>query len=243
MDLLVQLLAFIVFCMCQSFSHEDGTRQNLQNYATVNKKIKSKHFVQLGRKRIKAQAENIEKLEIMRNNESLWSSMSFLFAKTSANARLKYPKNKLVVVGPQGSNEADNNTGTAIACGPEGAHLNITWRPKVIDPYKCVRIYFDMISPTYFDKGQGILDIYLKGSPYPMYSVIRDTSCSFFKQLDPFIKCPLQKGVPIRFVIPYSKLTLQPVGSYTVVLNIISFEANPPPLFACVNFTLHIATS
>lgn len=30
--------------------------------------------------------------------------------------------------------------------GPEGAHLNITWRPKVIDPYKCVRIYFDMIS-------------------------------------------------------------------------------------------------
>lgn len=117
MDLLVQLLAFIVFCICQSFSHEDGTRQNLQNYATVNKKIKSKHFVQLGRKRIKAQAENIEKLEIMRNNESLWSSMSFLFAKTSANARLKYPKNKLVVVGPQGSNEADNNTGIAIACG------------------------------------------------------------------------------------------------------------------------------
>lgn len=117
MDLLVQLLAFIVFCICQSFSHEDGTGQNLHNYATVNKKIKSKHFVQLSRKRIKAQAENIEKLEIMRNNESLWSSMSFLFAKTSANARLKYPKNKLVVVGPQGSNEADNNTGTAIACG------------------------------------------------------------------------------------------------------------------------------
>lgn len=50
------------------------------------------------------------------------------------------------------------------------------------------------MTATYFDKGQGILDIYLKGSPYPMYSVIRDTSCSFFKQLDPLINCPLQKG-------------------------------------------------
>eukprot|EP00105_Crassostrea_gigas_P027385 XP_011448700.1 PREDICTED: uncharacterized protein LOC105343154 [Crassostrea gigas] len=170
------------------------------------------------------------------------NSQSYATVSKKFNAKLKYPKNKLSLVGPQLSDEADNNTGTVIVCGPEGAHLNITWRPKVIDPYKCVRIYFDIISPTYFDKGHGILDVYLKGSSYPMYSVDRETSCSFFKQLDPLIMCPLKKGAPISFAIQYSKLEDLPVGSYTIVLKIFSFEANPP-LVACVNFTLHIATS
>lgn len=50
------------------------------------------------------------------------------------------------------------------------------------------------MTATYFDKGHGILDVYLKGSSYPMYSVDRETSCSFFKQLDPLIMCPLKKG-------------------------------------------------
>lgn len=241
MNLSVQLLAFVVVFISQSVSHEDGARRNSQSYATVNKKFNNKNFV--GRKRIEAQGKNIEDFEIIKNSKSFWSSMSFMFAKTSTDAKLKYPKNKLSLVGPQGSDEADNNTGTVIVCGPEGAHLNISWRPKVIDPYKCVRIYFDIISPTYFDKGQGKLDVYLKDSSYPMYSVVRDTSCSFFKQLDPLIKCPLKKGVPIRFAIQYSELDELPVGSYTIVLNIFSFEANLLPLVACVNFTLHIATS
>ncbi|XP_011448700.2 uncharacterized protein [Magallana gigas] len=239
MNLSVQL-AFVVVFISQSVSHEDGARRNSQRYATVSKKFNYKIFID--RKRVESQNKNIEDFEIIQNNESLWSSKSFLFAKTSTDAKLKFLKNKLSLVGLQLSDEADNNTGTVIVCGPKGAHLNITWRPKVIDPYKCVRIYFDIISPTYFDKGHGILDVYLKGSSYPMYSVDRETSCSFFKQLDPLIMCPLKKGAPIRFAIQYSKLDDLPVGSYTIVLKIFSFEANPP-LVACVNFTLHIATS
>lgn len=243
MNLSVELLAFIVIVNSQSVSHEDGGRQNSKSYDTVSKKFDNKNFVD--KKRIEAHRKNIEDFEIIKNNDSFWSfwSMSFMFAKISTSAKLKYSKNKLSLVGLQGSDEADNNTGTVIVCGPKGAHLNISWKPKVIDPYKCVRIYFDIISPTYFDKGQGKLDVYLKGSSYPMYSVVRDTSCSFFKQLDPLITCPLKKGVPIRFAIQYSKLDELPVGSYTIVLNISSFEANSRPLVACVNFTLHIATS
>lgn len=83
----------------------------------VNKKIKSKYFVQFGRKRIKVQVENIEKFEIMRNNEFLWFFMFFLFVKILVNVRLKYLKNKLVVVGLQGLNEVDNNMGIVIFCG------------------------------------------------------------------------------------------------------------------------------
>lgn len=83
----------------------------------VNKKIKSKYFVQFGRKRIKVQVENIEKCEIMRNNEFLWFFMFFMFVKILVNVRLKYLKNKLVVVGLQGLNEVDNNMGIVIVCG------------------------------------------------------------------------------------------------------------------------------
>lgn len=114
MDMPIQILAFLVVCICQYVCHEDIARRSPQNYATVNKKFKNKNFVQLGRKRIKAQGGDIEKFEIMRNNESLWS---FLFAKTSTDAKFKYQKHRLSFVGPQGSDEADNNTGTAVACG------------------------------------------------------------------------------------------------------------------------------
>lgn len=114
MDMPIQILAFLVVCICQYVCHEDVARRSPQNYATVNKKLKNKNFVQLGRKRIKAQGGDIEKFEIMRNNESLWS---FLFAKTSTDAKFKYQKHRLSFVEPQGSDEADNNTGTAVACG------------------------------------------------------------------------------------------------------------------------------
>lgn len=118
MDLLVRMLAFIVVCICQSVSHEDGAKRNPQSYATVNKKFISKNFVHLDRKRIEAHRKNIENFEIMRNNEeSFWLSMSFLFAKTSTNAKLRYSKKKLSLMGPHGSDEADNNTGTCVACG------------------------------------------------------------------------------------------------------------------------------
>lgn len=83
----------------------------------VNKKIKSKYFVQFDRKRIKVQVENIEKFEIMRNNEFLWFFMFFLFVKILVNVRLKYLKNEFVVVGLQGLNEVDNNMGIVIVCG------------------------------------------------------------------------------------------------------------------------------
>lgn len=28
--------------------------------------------------------------------------------------------------------------------GPDGAHLNVSWRPKVIDPDKSIQLYFDI---------------------------------------------------------------------------------------------------
>lgn len=66
MDMPIQILAFLVVCICQYVCQEDVARRSPQNYATVNKKLKNKNFVQLGRKRIKAQGGNIEKFEIMR---------------------------------------------------------------------------------------------------------------------------------------------------------------------------------
>lgn len=117
MNLSVELLAFIVIVNSQSVSHEDGARQNSQSYDTVSKKFENKNFVD--RKRIEAHGKNIEDFEIIKNNESFWSfwSMSFMFAKISTSAKLKYSKNKLSLVGLQGSDEADNNTGTVIVCG------------------------------------------------------------------------------------------------------------------------------
>lgn len=114
MNLSVQL-AFVVVFISQSVSHEDGARRNSQRYATVSKKFNNKIFID--RKRVEAQNKNIEDFEIIQNNESLWSSKSFLFAKTSTDAKLKFLKNKLSLVGLQLSDEADNNTGTVIVCG------------------------------------------------------------------------------------------------------------------------------
>lgn len=242
MKLSVLMLAFIVGFVSPSVFHEDGTRWNPQSYPIVNKKVHNMQTVHLVQKRKKARGKSFENFEVTGNNESFWSSMSLLFAKTPTSAKLKYPKNKLSMVRPQWTDETDNNTGRVIVCGPEGAYFNISWRPKVIDPYKCVRIYFDIISPIYFDKGQGRVDVYLEGSSYPMYSVVRLVSCDFFQNIDPLVRCPLKKGVSIRFATQYSELYNLPVGSYTIVLNIISFNVHPPPLFVCVNFTLHIAT-
>lgn len=117
MDLSVQLLAFIVVFISQSVSHEDGAKRNPQSYLMVNKKVNYKNFVQLGRKRIEAQGKNTKDFEIMRNNESFRSSLFFMFAKTLTSAKLQYSKNKLSFVGLQWSDEADNNTGTVVACG------------------------------------------------------------------------------------------------------------------------------
>lgn len=114
MNLSVELLAFIVIFNSQSVSHEDGARQNSQSYDTVSKKFDNKNFVD--KKRIEAHRKNIEDFEIIKNNDSFWS-MSFMFAKISTSAKLKYSKNKLSLVGLQGSDEADNNTGTVIVCG------------------------------------------------------------------------------------------------------------------------------
>lgn len=45
------------------------------------------------------------------------NSQSYATVSKKFNAKLKYPKNKLSLVGPQLSDEADNNTGTVIVCG------------------------------------------------------------------------------------------------------------------------------
>lgn len=139
--------------------------------------------------------------------------------------------------------KVDNNTGTAVVCGPDGAHLNVSWRPKVIDPDKSIQLYFDITNPIDFEKGQANVDVYMEGSSDPIFSVVQEIACNDISKVSPLIQCPLKKGDNHKFQYKYSDLNRLPVGAYIIVLKILSYEGNPHPLFACLNLTLHIVPS
>lgn len=139
--------------------------------------------------------------------------------------------------------KVDNNTGTAVVCGPEGAELNVSWTPKVIDPDKSVKLYFNIKNPIDFNKGQADVDVYMEGSSDPIFSVVQEIACEDIRKAVSLITCPLKKGDIHKFEFTYDDLKRLPVGAYVIVLKIFSYEGNPHPLFACLNLTLHIVPS
>lgn len=81
----------------------------------VSKKFNNKIFID--RKRVEVQNKNIEDFEIIQNNEFLWFFKFFLFVKILMDVKLKFLKNKLLLVGLQLLDEVDNNMGIVIVCG------------------------------------------------------------------------------------------------------------------------------
>lgn len=81
----------------------------------VSKKFNYKIFID--RKRVELQNKNIEDFEIIQNNEFLWFFKFFLFVKILIDVKLKFLKNKLLLVGLQLLDEVDNNMGIVIVCG------------------------------------------------------------------------------------------------------------------------------
>lgn len=81
----------------------------------VSKKFNNKIFID--RKRVEVQNKNIEDFEIIQNNEFLWFFKFFLFVKILIDVKLKFLKNKLLLVGLQLLDEVDNNMGIVIVCG------------------------------------------------------------------------------------------------------------------------------
>lgn len=81
----------------------------------VSKKFNNRIFID--RKRVEVQNKNIEDFEIIQNNEFLWFFKFFLFVKILIDVKLKFLKNKLLLVGLQLLDEVDNNMGIVIVCG------------------------------------------------------------------------------------------------------------------------------
>lgn len=144
----------------------------------------------------------------------------------------------------EGQGPVGNNTGTAVVCGPKGAHLNLSWTPKIIDPDKSVMLYFNFTNPIDFNKGKADIDVYMEGSSDPIFSVVQDIACSEISKQLPFITCPMKKNENHVFSHKFDDLNRLPVGAYVIVVKILSYEGNPSfPLFACLNLTLHIVPS
>lgn len=104
--------------------------------------------------------------------------------------------------------------------GPPGSHINVTWKPRIIDPQKSVEIFFDIVdrkflynitvircvympwnSSTYFSisltaidfvKGYADITVYNGGSP--IFSLDQDITCQIVAKELPLIKCPIKKG-------------------------------------------------
>lgn len=160
--------------------------------------------------------------------------------KASTDASLN--KTKMLLPTPI-YKEADNNTGRAIVCGPEGAKFNITWKPKIIDPEKFVLIHVNFTAPTNFKEGKAHVDVYLEGSPDRLFSMDQEIACDDFAKMYPFLICPLKKGVQLGFPLHLNQLQALPVGYFTIVLNVYSYLQNSQALFACLNVTLEIKPS
>lgn len=241
----VQVLVSLILLVSLSFSLEDGEVRRGTDYVVIDKQINIREIIRFGG-RVGGVKGQTSKTEVQENNGVLGSSLSSLsslLTKAHNFASLKKLKDMLPLSGLQWLDKPGNNTGTAIVCGPEAAHINISWVPKVIDPQKSVKIYFDVINPIDFNKGLAHLDVYMEGSPNPIFSLDQDVACDDIKHVAPFIGCPLKKGERYRYSFQDSDLNRVPEGSYTVVVKIFSYEGNPHPLFACLNFTLQIVPS
>lgn len=238
--LAAQFLVCVVVCVSLAFSQEDGEGRRLPKYAVVNKQINIREIIRFGWRRGEEGQEDTASFEIPEDNSNSWTSLSSLLTKASNAASLRKMKTMLPLSGLRWLDQTDNDPGKAVVCGPEGAHFNITWEPKVVDSQKSVKVDFDITNPIDFDKGQIHLELYQKGSSDPMFSLDQDMSCSQIAQVAPFVKCPLKKGNRLVHSLEYNKLKALKPGTYTIALKIFSYEGNPHPLFACLNFTVQL---
>lgn len=234
----VQLLASIAVFSSISFSQEDKAGKEHTNYLLFDNKISVEEITRIGERRSELMRENAEEKEY---NES---SLSSFLTKISNAYKLRKLNNDIFrSPGFKWFDNTDNSTGKAFVCGPEGAHLNISWKPKIISTEKPIQIYLDIVYPIDFKEGLARIDVYRKGIPDPVFSVDEGITCTDINNWVPFIRCPIKRGNSFSFSFKYSETQLQPVGSYTVLLKIVSYAAKPPPLFACLNFSLQIESS
>ncbi|XP_061162833.1 uncharacterized protein LOC133172044 [Saccostrea echinata] len=240
--LAVQVLAAVLLFVSLSFSQEDGEKR--PKYVVVDKQINVREIIRFGGRRGEGQ-NDVEEFEAPEETGSSHeASVYSLFSMLSNAAKIRKIKNMLPLSGLQVLPVTDDDTGTAINCGPSGSHINVTWKPKVIDPQKYVQIYLDIVDPIDFDKGKAHIDVYMEDSPQPIFSVDQDISCTDIqKAVGKLFSCPIKKGGHQGLSFQYKDLTKLPTGSYTIVLKIFSYATNPNPLFACLNVTLKIVPS
>lgn len=143
----------LIVSVSLSLSQQEGIEQKRPKSIVVNKPVNIKEIIRYGEKGGDAKRESR-----LKNRSSV--SMPSLPTMVSTDASLRRTK----ILSPMNT-EADNNTGRAIVCGPEGAEFNITWKPKIIDPEKFVQIHFNFTAPTNFTKGKAHVDVYLEGTP------------------------------------------------------------------------------
>ncbi|XP_078335445.1 uncharacterized protein LOC111134695 [Crassostrea virginica] len=234
----IQLLVFVVFFVAQSSSQDEEDGRRRPNYVVVDKHINVREIIRFGGKRGAVQ-DGVEEFEVPGDDNSApyQSPFSSLLAKVSNAAKWRKVQNMLPLSGIQ---YFLGDMGTAEVCGPPGAHINISWSPKVIDPQKSVKIYFDVTIPIDFNKGKGHVDVYMEDSPDPIFSVDQDFGCDDIAKKASMIKCPLKKGSHYAFSFVYSELDRLPVGKYTLGVKITDDHNN---LFACLNMTLVIKPS
>lgn len=233
-SLTIQLLVSTTVIVSFSFSQGNRQERGRSNYA--DKQFNIKEIIRFGGKKVEVKRETT-KNKVSADKDLSESLLSPLLADAYSATSLK---NMVPLSGLKGLVKAKNNTGTAIVCGPNGAHLNISWVPKVIDTNKSVRIFIDITNPIDFNYGQVHLDVYIDGSPNPIFSLAADFACTDIKSVDPFTTCPLKKGEKLSVSRHYHSLEKIPGGYYVIVAKIVSYEGNQHYLFACLNFTLHV---
>lgn len=233
-SLTIQLLVSTTVIV--SFSFSQGNRQERERSNYADKQFNIKEIIRFGGKKVEVKRETT-KNKVSADKDLSESLLSPLLADAHSATSLK---NMVPLSGLKGLVKAKNNTGTAIVCGPNGAHLNISWVPKVIDTNKSVRIFINITNPIDFNYGQVHLDVYIDGSPNPIFSLAADFACTDIISVDSFLKCPLKKGEKHSISFPYNSLEKIPEGYYVIVAKIVSYEGNRHPLFACLNFTLNV---
>lgn len=192
-SLTIQLLVSTTVIVSFSFSQGDRQERGRSNYA--DKQFNIKEIIRFGGKKVEVKRETT-KNKVSADKDLSESLLSPLLADATSL------KNMVPLSGLKGLVKAKNNTGTAIVCGPNGAHLNISWVPKVIDTDKSVMIFINITNPIDFNYGQVHLDVYIDGSPNPIFSLATDFACTDIISVDSFLKCPLKKRRKTFYFFP-----------------------------------------
>ncbi|XP_048736353.1 uncharacterized protein LOC125651687 [Ostrea edulis] len=235
--LTIQVLAAILLSVSLSYSQENGERWEFPKYMVVDKQINVREIIRFGGRQ--SEEQNEKEFEVPGEAGSRRFSASSLLTMLSNAAKMRKVKNMLPLSGIQWIK--DDDIGKAINCGPPGSHINVTWKPRIIDPQKSVEIFFDIVDPIDFVKGYADITVYNGGSP--IFSLDQDITCQIVAKELPLIKCPIKKGQSQKGSFQYKNLSQLKEGSFSIVLKIFSYASKPPPLFSCLNVTVDIKSS